>query len=104
MKFFLKLNQTFSGYFDPVQIFVDNKINIFRGYITDISAKKASLIGVCFFVRSSTDEKPPPMKKAFRERLSKIRFSKLLCVPGESSSWGRRFHTSFYPVSGLDME
>ena len=33
----------FFGYFDPVKIFFENKINDFRGDLSDISAKTATL-------------------------------------------------------------
>ena len=44
MKFFSKL---FFRYFDPVNIFFDNKIIIFRGDLSDISAKTATLLKSC---------------------------------------------------------
>ena len=40
---FSKLNKILFGYFDPEKIFLDNKINNFRGELTDISAKKEAL-------------------------------------------------------------
>ena len=43
---FSKLNKIFFGFFDPGNIFLDKKINNFRGELTDISAKKEVLVGV----------------------------------------------------------
>ena len=40
---FSKLNNFFFGYFEPEIIFRDNENNIFRGALTDISAKKEAL-------------------------------------------------------------
>ena len=37
---FSKLNKIFSGYFDPVNIFVFIKVNEFRGDLTEIPAVK----------------------------------------------------------------
>ena len=45
MRFFSKLNNLFFGYFDPVIVFFIIKINNFRGDLSDISAKTATLIG-----------------------------------------------------------
>ena len=42
VKFCLRLNKIIFGYFDPVNIFFDNKINNFWGDVSDISAKRAS--------------------------------------------------------------
>ena len=39
---FSKTNNTFFGYFDPENIFLDNEKSIFRGDLTDISTKKRS--------------------------------------------------------------
>ena len=36
---FSKFNKMFVGYFDPENFILDNKINNFRGDLTDISAK-----------------------------------------------------------------
>ena len=41
---FSKLNKLISGYFDPENIFLDNKIINFRGDLTDNSAKKEVLV------------------------------------------------------------
>ena len=44
VKFFSKLNKFIFGYFNPVNIyFLIIKINIFRGDLSDISAKTATL-------------------------------------------------------------
>ena len=40
---FAKLNNFIFGYFDPENIFIDSEINIFRGDLSDISAKKEAL-------------------------------------------------------------
>ena len=44
MLLFSKLNKISFGYFDPENIILDNKINNFRGDLTDISAKKEALL------------------------------------------------------------
>ena len=44
----------FFGYFDPENIFLDNKIIIFRGELTDISAKKEALLGSVWLFRGHT--------------------------------------------------
>ena len=41
---FSKLNKIIFGYFDPENIFIDNKIINFRGDLTDSSAKKEALM------------------------------------------------------------
>ena len=43
VKFFSKLNNLFFGYFDPINSFFILKINNFRGGLSDISAKTATL-------------------------------------------------------------
>ena len=44
MKFFSKVIRFFLGYFDPINIFLIIKINNFRGDLSDILAKTASLL------------------------------------------------------------
>ena len=44
VKFFSKLNYIFFGHFDPKNIFLIIKINIFRGDLSDSSAKTATLV------------------------------------------------------------
>ena len=46
MKFFSKLNNLFFGYFDPITNFLIIKISNFRGDLSDISAKTATLMRV----------------------------------------------------------
>ena len=43
-EFFSKINYFIVGYFDPVVMFLIIKINIFRGDLSDIAAKTASLL------------------------------------------------------------
>ena len=43
---FSKLNKMFFGYFDPENIFLDNKNKFFRGELTDNSAKKEALLDI----------------------------------------------------------
>ena len=44
VKFFSKSNNLFFGYFDPINIFLIIKINNFRGDLSDVSAKTATLV------------------------------------------------------------
>ena len=44
---FLKLNKIFVGYFDPENIFLNNKKINFGGDLTDNSAKKEALYSAC---------------------------------------------------------
>ena len=44
MLLFSKLNKIFFGYFDPENILLDNEKKIFRGELTDISARKEALL------------------------------------------------------------
>ena len=44
VKFFSKLNLFILGHSDPVNNCFDNKVNIFRGDLSDISAKTATLV------------------------------------------------------------
>ena len=46
VKFFSKLNEIFSGYFDPKNILYMININNFRGDLSNISAKKTSLVAL----------------------------------------------------------
>ena len=44
VKFFSKLKFGFFGYFDPTNIFFYNKAKNFRGDLSDVSAKTATLL------------------------------------------------------------
>ena len=42
---FSNLNKIFVGFFEPVNIFLDNENKYFWGDLTDISAEKEALVG-----------------------------------------------------------
>ena len=48
---FSKFNQTFMGYFDPVNIILTIKLNNSRGDLTNVTAKTITLVHVSFWDR-----------------------------------------------------
>ena len=44
VRLFSKLNEIWSGYFDPINIIFDGKINTFSGDLADVSAKTRTLL------------------------------------------------------------